>query len=110
MNGLCDFTSGECSCLGAAQGPACDQLTFQLISSDDPALHLFVQKPDYAGNMLLIETVRAESLEFNFIMCLGNFNELFKVTGTGTVGLVACCRRRIAGQSLQSPCFADVHA
>lgn len=113
--GICDFNTGLCDCRGPAEcvaccchrlllarpafsrlvlarlpatscrGPACDQLTFQVIVTDDPELHLFTQKPDYRGNILLIEATREESDEFNFIMATANFNELFKVTGEGLV-------------------------
>lgn len=71
--------------LCAPSGSACDQLSFSLALSDDPALLLLIEKKDFAGDVVIIEATRSESIEFNFIMCIANFNEVFSVSGEGTV-------------------------
>ena len=74
-----------CTYCSAGSGTACNLLEFAVVETDDPALYLYVAKRDYHGNILLIETLRSESSEFNFIMTIANFNEGFKITGYGNV-------------------------
>lgn len=56
-----------------------------MAETDDPKLHLVDLDQDFTGNMLIIETERAESSLFNIILAKSQGTVIFQVTGEGKV-------------------------
>ena len=93
-NGICDLSTGSCDCLGDSSGSACDHIpSAELFGSRDPFLNVFVEDPQYEGDVLVLETLRSESDDFNFIQTIANNNKLFRVSGSGHVRFHDCFQR-----------------
>ena len=85
--GICDTSTGSCTCSSHYEGLFCGQEKFFMAETDDPKLHLVDYDTTYRGNMLIIETERSESASFNIILAKTQGTEVFKVTGEGKVSM-----------------------
>jgi hypothetical protein len=86
--GNCDYLTGTCICYSGFGGAACSNVTY-LYDADSistPGLIVDVNALNFSSSVLLVQSAKSPSPDFNLIEANANSNVMFYVSGDGTVG------------------------
>ena len=82
--GLCDLTTGMCTCYEGFAGDACQSYGgFLQVPCTDPELYLYSSCESFTGTTLRIATHKAPAADFKFIEAASGGSTMFSVLGTG---------------------------
>ncbi|CAN0117039.1 unnamed protein product, partial [Discosporangium mesarthrocarpum] len=84
--GLCDFSTGLCSCLDGWTGAACTTESYVYSASNAlPGISLEASGGDYTGSIFEAISEKDAAADFNFIECTAANTVVFKVRGDGNI-------------------------